>query len=75
MNDSAMAKADTIRERRDFIRKLALLQCFVELDGNTSILISIAGISYSKLLLYDLMLFCSTHKISGYRQKKKDEVS
>jgi hypothetical protein len=25
--------------------------------------------------LNDLMLFCSTHKISGYRQKKKDEVS
>ncbi len=21
------------------------------------------------------MLFCSTHKISGYQQKKKDEVS
>jgi hypothetical protein len=40
-------------------------------------LVSIAGIPYSKtLLLNDLtMLFCSTHKVSGYRQKKKDEVS
>ena len=38
-------------------------------------LISIAGIPLSKLLLNDLMLFCSTHKISGYHQKKKDEVS
>jgi hypothetical protein len=54
---------------------LSLSQCVVELDGTTSVLISIAGIPLSKLLLNDLMLFCSTHKISGYRQKKKDEVS
>jgi hypothetical protein len=66
-----MAKADKIKKRRDFIRKLTLLQCVVELDGTTSVLVSIAGIPLSKLLLNDLMLFCSTHKISGYRQKKK----
>ncbi len=74
MNDSAMAKADKIKKRRDFIRKLTLSQCVVELDGATSVLISIAGIPLSKLLL-NLMLFCSSHKISGYRQKKKNEVS
>jgi hypothetical protein len=39
------------------------------------VLVSIAGIPHSKLLLNDLMLFCATHKISGYRQKKKDEVA
>jgi hypothetical protein len=38
------------------------------------VLVSIGGIPHSKLLLNDLMLFCATHKISGYRQKKKDEV-
>jgi hypothetical protein len=40
MNDSpAMAKADKIKKRRDFIRKLAVLQCVSELDGTTSILV------------------------------------
>jgi hypothetical protein len=61
-----MAKADKIKKRRDFIRKLSLLQCVVELDGTTSVLISIVGIPLSKLLLINLMLICSTHKISGY---------
>ena len=75
LKDSALAKADKTKKRRDFIQKLTLSQCVVELDGETSVLVSIAGIPHSKLLLNDLMLFCATHKISGYRQKKKDEVS
>ena len=46
-------------------------------DGaNTTIaLVSIAGISLSKLLLSELQLFCASQKISGYRQKKKQEVA
>jgi hypothetical protein len=75
LNDSAMAKGDKVKKRRDFIRKLTLSQCIVECNGATSVLVSIAGIPHSKLLLNDLMLFCATHKISGYRQKKKDEVA
>jgi hypothetical protein len=76
LNDSAMAKADKMKKRRDFIRKLTLSQCIVECDGATSVLVSIAGIPHSKLLLNNLMLFCATNKISGYhRQKTKDEVA
>jgi hypothetical protein len=42
--NSAMAKGDKIKKRRDFIRKLALSQCVVEIDGTTSVLFSIAAI-------------------------------
>ncbi len=38
-------------------------------------LVSIAGFSLSKLLLSELQLFCASQKISGYRQKKKQEVA
>ena len=71
LKDSALTKADKTKKRRDFIQKLTLSQCVVELDGETSVLVSIAGIPHSKLLLNDLMLFCAMHKISGYRQKRR----
>ena len=32
------------------------------------------GIPLTKLLLSDLQLFCATHKISGYRQKMKEDI-
>jgi hypothetical protein len=58
LKESALTKADKTKKRRDFIQKLTLSQCFVELDGETSVvLVSIAGIPHSKLLLNDLMLF------------------
>lgn len=75
VNDDSAKKADKAKKRRDFIQKLTLSQCEVHHDGSSSAeLVSIGGIPHSKLLLNDLMLFCATHKISGYRQKKKGEV-
>lgn len=75
VSDSVTEKAQKAKKRQEFIRKLTLSQCVVEVDGTSSVVVSIAGIPLSKLLLNDLMSFCSTHKIKGYRQKKKDEVS
>lgn len=77
VSDSVTEKTQKAKKRQEFIRKLTLSQCVVEVDAGTStrVLVSIAGIPLSKLLLNDLMSFCSTHKIKGYRQKKKDEVS
>jgi hypothetical protein len=72
-------RIEKVNKRRDFIKKLTLSQCIVENvpDGaNTTVaLVSIAGISLSKLLLSELQLFCASQKISGYRQKKKQEVA
>jgi hypothetical protein len=77
--DSVHSRTDKANKRRECIKKLTLSQCVVEHvpDGaNTTIaLVSIAGISLSKLLLSELQLFCASQKISGYRQKKKQEVA
>jgi hypothetical protein len=75
LKDSATLKIDKAKKRRDFIKGLTLAQCTIEQDGDSSQLISIGAVPLSKLLLNDLMLFCATHKISGYRQKKKEEVA
>ena len=75
LKDSATLKIDKAKKRREFIKSLTLSQCTIEQEGDSSLLVSIAGVPLSKLLLNDLMLFCATHKISGYRQKKKDEVA
>ena len=73
------SRIEKTNKRRDYIKKLTLSQCIVENvpDGaNTTVaLVSIAGISLSKLLLSELQLFCASQKISGYRQKKKQEVA
>ena len=67
--DSVPTRTDKANKRREYIKKLTLSQCIVEHvpDGaNTTIaLVSIAGISLSKLLLSELHLFCASQKISG----------
>ncbi|KAI2508593.1 hypothetical protein MHU86_5885 [Fragilaria crotonensis] len=77
--DPVATRTDKANKRREFIKKLTLSQCVLENvpDGaNTTLaLVSIAGISVSKLLLSELQLFCASQKISGYRQKKKQEVA
>jgi len=78
--DSAIMRVDKIKKRREFIKKLTLAQCEIENcaadDGLHYVkLVSVGGILLTKLLLSDLQLFCATHKISGYRQKKKEDVS
>ena len=78
LKDSADVKIDKAKKRREFIKSLTLSHCTIEKDaggGDLSQLVSIGAVPLSKLLLNDLMLFCSTHKISGYRQKKKEEVA
>jgi len=75
LKDSATLKIDKAKKRREFIKALTLSQCTIEQDGDLNLLISIGAVPLSKLLLNDLMLFCATHKISGYRQKKKEEVA
>ena len=75
--DSVHSRTDKANKRREYIKKLTRSQCVVEHaphGANTTIaLVSIAGISLSKLLLSELQLFCASQKISGYRQKKKQK--
>jgi hypothetical protein len=77
--DLVPSRTDKANKHQEFIKKLALSQCIVEHvpDGaNTTIaLVSIAGISLSKLLLSELQLFCESQKILRYQQKKKQEVA
>ena len=78
--DSVITRTERNNKRRDFIKKMTLSQCVIENvpDGdNTNILtlVSVAGVPLSKLLLSDLQFFCAAQKISGYRQKKKQEVA
>ena len=75
IKDSATLKIDKAKKHREFIKALTLSQCTIEQEGDSSLLVSIGGVPLSKLLLNDLMLFRATHKISGYRQKKMDELA
>lgn len=57
---------------RDFSKALTLLLCTIEKDASDrdlSQFVSITAVPLSTLSLNGLMLFCSTHEISGYRQK------
>ena len=63
-----------------FIKKLTLAQCEIENSAAANgvhyvKLVSVGDILLTKLLLSNLQLFCAAHKISGYHQKKKEEVS
>jgi hypothetical protein len=69
LKDPATVKIDKAKKRQEFIKALTLSQCTMEQEGDLSLLVSIGGAPLSKLLLFDLMLFCTMHKISGYRQK------
>ena len=78
--DSAIMRAHKVKKRRELIKKLTLAQC--EIENSTAVngahyvkLVSVGGIPLTKLLLSDLQLFCATQKISGYRQKKKEDIS
>jgi hypothetical protein len=78
--DSAIMCADMVKKRRVFIKKLTLAQCEIENSATANgvhyvKVVSAGGIPLTKLLLSNLQLFCATHKISVYRQKKKEEVS
>ena len=75
LNDPATVKNDKAKKRREFIKALTHSQCTIAQEGDLSLLVSIGGVPLSRLLLNDPMLFCATHKISGFRQKKKDEVA
>jgi hypothetical protein len=79
--DSIITRTEKNKKRRDFLKKLTLNQCVIENlpDGDNTrtppMLVSVGGIPLSKFLLSDLQFFCAAQKISGYRQKKKLEVS
>jgi hypothetical protein len=81
MDLSAIMRADKVKKRREFIKKLTLAQCEIENSaaangGHYVKLVSVGGILLTKLLLLsNLRLFCAAHKISGYLQKKKEKAS
>jgi hypothetical protein len=64
------SRIEKANKRQDYIKKLTLSECIVENapDGakTTLALVSIAGISLSKLSLSELQLLCASQKISGY---------
>jgi hypothetical protein len=75
VKDDSAKKTEKTKKRQDFIQMLTLSQCMVHHDGSSCAeLVAIGSMLHSKRLLNDLMLFCATHKISRYQQKKKSEV-
>jgi len=76
VKDSAVVKLDKKNKRKEFIKTLTLSHCTIEKDaddGDICQLVSIGAVPLSTLLLNELMFFCSTNKISGDRQKEKEE--
>jgi len=77
MDLSAIMRADKVKKRREFIKKLTLAQCEIENSaaangGHYVKLVSVGGIPLTKLLLSDLQLFCANQKILVIVRKRRN---
>jgi hypothetical protein len=76
----AIMRADKIKKRREFIKKVKLAQCEIENcaadDGLHYVkLVSVGEILLTKLLLSDLQLFCATHNIWSSSEKEGRRIA